>query len=161
MLKAPGHSLLPPKRYLFPFRVPPTPRSNTHEKSIRCRLVVDDSNDDDDARLGQQCHTARCTLGNNTTPLGTRSATTMPRLGDDANLGDNATPLSARLVTTTPSLETLGDNTKPGSNSTLGKDATLADDAMPLTNSSKNASTNTNTCRANWCRGYGNTQQDQ
>ena len=56
-------------------------------------------------------------LGNDTTPLGARSATTTALSGDDANLGNDATPLGARLVTTTPSSETLGNNTELGDNS--------------------------------------------
>ena len=58
-------------------------------------------------------------LGNKTTPLGARLATTTPRSGDDANLGNNVTPLSACSVTMAPSSETLGNNTKLGNDSTL------------------------------------------
>ncbi len=137
MLKAPGHSLLPPKRYLFSLRVIITPRSNTQETSFRCRPVVNGSNNEDDAKLGRQHHTAWCTLGNNTTPLGAPLATMTPRSGDDANIGNDVTPLGARLVTMTPSSEMLGNNTKLIGDSTLGNDATVADDATPLGNNTK------------------------
>ena len=77
-------------------------------------------------------------LGDNAMPLGARLATMPTRSGDDANLGDNATLLGARSVTMTPSLETLGNNTKLGNNSTLCDDnATLGNDATPLGNNTK------------------------
>jgi hypothetical protein len=58
-------------------------------------------------------------LGNDTPPLGARSATTTPRSGDDTNHRGDATPLGARSVTMMPSSESIGNNIKLGNDSML------------------------------------------
>ena len=132
MLKAPGHSFLPPKKcshFESPLLPDPTPTKH--------RFVVAPPSMTAMMTAMPRSGNNATSLGNNATPLGARSATTTACSGDDANLGDDATPLGACSVNDNTKLGDDDINTKLGNNSTLGNDATLTDDATPFGDNTK------------------------
>ena len=111
MLKAPGHSFLPPMRYSSLYNIYP---SNTHETSFCCHIVVDGSTTmtatprsvDDAMLLADDTMLPNETL----VPLCAHSvmtATTTLLLGGDDNIiGEITTPFGSRLVASMPGLAT-------------------------------------------------------